>query len=65
MVATVENKRRKTSRARACRQNTRLTAADVQRVMKGSVRSKKAAEEFLKSIGVTFDKDGNSVVTPL
>ena len=65
MVATVEKPRRKTPETCARRQNTRLTAADVQRVMKGSVRSKKAAEEFLKSIGVTFDKDGNSVVTPL
>ena len=65
MVATVEKPRRKTPGTRARRQNTRLTVADIHRVGKTVVQNPKAAEEFLRSIGVTFDKDGNAVVTPL
>lgn len=65
MVATVEKPRRKTPGTRARRQSTRLTVADIRRVEKTVVQTPGAAEEFLRSIGATFDKDGNVVVTPL
>lgn len=65
MVSAVAGKkRRKTVKTSPC-QSARLTAKDVRRVMITVVRSKKAAGEFLKTAGVTFDKNGNSVVTPL
>lgn len=62
--AVAEKKHRKTVKTSPC-QSARLTAEDVRRVMITVVRSKKTAGKFLKTIGVTFDKNGNSVVTPL
>lgn len=42
-----------------------LTVADVHRVMEPATRDKKAALAFLKSIGVTFTKNGKVKVRPL
>lgn len=42
----------------------RLTVADVKREAKKILSTKNGAAKFLKMCGVTFDKHGNTVVTP-